>query len=150
MGWKRRLQLIVSVLFMVPMLLRAAPAEAAFSVSARATLSSPTVPGQAAPAELEVVNTTDPDAFGELTITDLRLIPSCGSSAPGCPLPEPDVFRLNGPFVTTKARTGAVCPERWTVSLVNPATGELRFTPNGPPGSRSTAEPASSASRPPR
>lgn len=111
-------------------------ADAAVRITAGAEFKDTTIPGETAPATFRIINNSDEDeAAFTATVTDLRLIPSCGEFVPDCPDPalqEPGVFQLNGPFVGTGS-PGAVCPTSYTATVIDPATGKVEFTPVGAP-----------------
>ena len=134
MGRKRLARALLAALVVVaPSVVGLAPATAAVGLTPLANFTSPTVVGQVAPAEFLITNNSDgAEAVGAVTVSSLTLTPSCGSSFPGCPSPDLNVFQLSGPFVGSGS-PGAVCPTSYTVSVVNATTGEVQFTPGDGP-----------------
>ncbi len=117
-----------------PMIMFTTEARAAVGITAVADFENDTVPGQMAEGELIIGNpsSTQDEAVGAVTITDVFVIPSCGASTSGCPAPNQDtgVFDVSDSTSVTPS-AGATCPSAFTVSVNDPASGELRFTPVG-------------------
>jgi len=92
----------------------------------------PVTVGQAGNASLTLRNIFS-DARDSVTVRDIRLVPSCTTEAfDDCPLASADldVFAI-GPTATGAA--GTVCAGvTFTVSVVNPATGQVSFNPSTP------------------
>jgi len=86
------------------------------------------------------INTsTAPNNTGNLTVSDIKLTAGCGNSPAPCGSPDPGMFS----YRTVIGRAGtAFAGLTFTVSLVDPTTGEVQLVPNsptllGPPGSLS-------------
>ncbi len=95
-------------------------------------------------ASVTIVNQSSGlEATGNVVLSSITLIPSCATTNPGdsnCSIgSNPGVFALNGPFIG-EAGTGCA-GKTFTVTVVDPATGKVAFTPSdgigvvlGPPG----------------
>ncbi|MCA1683537.1 MAG: hypothetical protein LC708_00155, partial [Actinobacteria bacterium] len=90
-------------------------------------------------ATVTVRNNSDgPEAAGDVLVSQITLIPSCGTTNPGdtaCLQPgaaDPGVFTLVGPFT---GEAGTACAGRtFSVSTIDATTGQILFTPNSIPG----------------
>ncbi len=121
----------------VGFLVAAAPAAANTALSPPATFpSSVTVGDTDVPAMLTIINTsTPPESAGNVTLTDIQLVPSCGTSfgvAPDndCPagLSDPGVFALSA----TGTGVSGPCAGQTFNIVQNSATGQVTFIPVGP------------------
>jgi hypothetical protein len=100
--------------------------------------STATVGQTELPASIEVRNTsTAPESAGNLTINAIRLVPACGSTSPAaggdCSAAEedPGVFSVSS---TGTGEAGTACAgQLFTISVIDPGTGQLSFTPTAGP-----------------
>ncbi|MDQ6615800.1 MAG: VCBS repeat-containing protein [Actinomycetota bacterium] len=100
--------------------------------------TSVTVGQSSLPATLQVSNfSTAPENAGNVTVNQINLVPACGTSAStgagDCPpaSADPGVFQVSA---TAVGEAGTACAgQTFTVSVVDPATGQVSFTPSGPP-----------------
>ena len=91
------------------------------------------------PAAVQIVNSsTFPESSGNVTLASVNLVPVCGALSIGtlngdCPLPfaDPGVFQLS-PTGTGEDGTGCA-RQSFTITTINPATGQVTFTPIGGP-----------------
>ncbi|MGH3843945.1 MAG: hypothetical protein ACRDS0_21235 [Pseudonocardiaceae bacterium] len=100
--------------------------------------STVTVGQNNVPANLQIVNSsTSPESAGNETIDAITLVPACGTSSAtatgNCPVAsaDPGVFSLS-PAATGGAFT-ACAGQTFTVTIIDPATGQVQFTPSGGP-----------------
>ena len=91
------------------------------------------------PASIQISNSsTTPENGGNVTITAINLVPSCGTTATvgfgNCPAvsADPNVFQLSA---TATGETGTACAgTTFTVTIIDPSTGQVTFTaPVGSP-----------------
>ncbi|HEX2054381.1 MAG TPA: Ig-like domain repeat protein [Actinomycetota bacterium] len=124
---------LTAVFALVAMLLL--PPGAAFAgigLSVTPTFPTQTQVGQTFPASLTIQNaSTDDEAVGTVTVSDIRMVPSCSTFDPGCndpgSIPDPDTFTLSP---TGVGAVGTACAGRtFAITEVNPATGEVQFIP---------------------
>ncbi|MEA2297357.1 MAG: hypothetical protein QOF77_293 [Solirubrobacteraceae bacterium] len=100
------------------------------------TFPTPVAVGQTnVPASLQLSNvSTPPESGGTVSVTQIMLVPACGSSDPStgdCPLAQadPGVFTLS-PTATGEA--GTACQGiNFAVTVTDPATGQVQFVPVG-------------------
>jgi hypothetical protein len=93
--------------------------------------------GQAGlPASIQIVNTsTSTESTGNVTINAINLVPACASVAfvgsGDCPVgsADPGVFALS-PMGVGEAGT-ACTGQTFTITIIDPATGQYTFTPTG-------------------
>lgn len=84
-------------------------------------------------AFLNLVNSSTPPQTGPGNVTSITLVPSCGTqvgtSAGNCTTPDPGVFNID-----PTGTGGADCFGRvFDVTVIDPATGQVQFTPQGGP-----------------
>ncbi len=86
------------------------------------------------PAAFEVTNvSTAPDNAGNLTVSSMKLVPSCSNFTSGCSggTADPGVYRLSS---TASGQAGGACAgQTFNINVVNQATGEVSFVPAVPP-----------------
>ena len=128
------------------LLLLPAAAQAGIGASIAPSLPPAVTVGQTGiPAALDIRNVnSDADLGATNTVCNfgdgfpcpagdpgITMIPSCGQLGPfsSCAAAEPGVFRLSDTGVGQAGSTCAGMP--FTISLVNPANGQVRFTPQG-------------------
>jgi hypothetical protein len=132
----------VALLFAVAMLVLsvwiAVPAWAGVGLSAFPNFpSSVTVGDTGVPASVTVTNNSDGvEAVGNVTITSLRLVPSCSRATsldPECDtapsVADPGTFTLSA---TGAGQAGTACAgQAFSITVSNPATGEVSIAPSG-------------------
>src|SRR5215210_5504003 len=141
-AWRKRVLATAGAIAVVGVL----PAAAEAGVGASAVPSFPaavTVGNTGVPATLEVRNANnDADAGATNTVCNfgdgfpcpagdpgITLIPACGQlgAFSSCTSPEPGVFRISD---TATGAAGTTCAGIvFNVNLIDPATGQVRFTP---------------------
>jgi hypothetical protein len=133
--WKRRRHGAMVCLLMLALLVPVSSALAAESVGVLTNFGPTTVVDVGdtnVPATFTVFNTsTAPDDLGTVTVTDMTLIPSCSTFDPGCDSPgsvaDPGTFALSA---TGTGGAGTACAGRtFNITVINPSTGEVRFSP---------------------
>ncbi|MCA1683968.1 MAG: hypothetical protein LC708_02420, partial [Actinobacteria bacterium] len=80
-------------------------------------------------ATVTIVNSSDgPEALGNVTLSQITLIPSCSNGDFNCAGgANPGVFQLVGPFV---GEAGTACAGKtFNVTVIDPVTGKVAFTP---------------------
>ncbi|MGI9089104.1 MAG: hypothetical protein ACR2HH_15405 [Chthoniobacterales bacterium] len=85
------------------------------------------------PASLKIKNTsTGPESTGNVTVSQITLVPTCGNASSHCVGgADPGVFQLSP---TGTGRVGTACAgTTFTVTTVDPSTGEVLFQANGGP-----------------
>ena len=124
--------LLTAALLMVSVW-KAPPALAGVSIAATVNFPSSVTTGQTnVPASISVVNNSySTHATGSVTITSLKLVPSCSTAGdPGCDaassVADPGAFTLAG---TGTGRTGTACAGRVFNITVAAPTGEVVFVP---------------------
>ncbi|MDQ6945461.1 MAG: hypothetical protein M3256_04135 [Actinomycetota bacterium] len=137
-------RLVVALAFAaVPFVVSTPAAFAGVGLGVIPNFPSPVSVGQTAvPASITITNLSNgPEATGNVTLTDVTLVPSCGtfSANSDCPAAgaDPGVFKVSA---TAVGRSGTACAGiTFAVTVANPATGQLSFAPSapvvlGPPG----------------
>ena len=132
---KRRRNGATVALLMLAMLVPISSALAAESIGVLTNFGPTTVVNVGdmdIPATFTVFNTsTSPDDTGTMTVTDMTLVPSCSTFDPGCDAPgsvaDPGVFALSP---TGTGAAGTACAGRtFNITVINLATGQVRFSP---------------------
>jgi hypothetical protein len=132
---------VAAVAATAPFLVGIRPAGASGNVSASPIFPTSSTVGQTGiPASISIGNnSTAPESGGNLTVTDITLVPSCGSLSFGdCPAAndDPGVYAVSA----ATGEPGTACAGMtFTVTTIVAAQGKLRFTPPsavvlGPPG----------------
>jgi hypothetical protein len=146
---RRALQgLVALVVMVVPFMVDIPSAFAGVGFGVTPTFPANVTVGQTGlPASLQIVNnSTSPENVGNAQLDMITLVPSCGAfafTATGdCPNPpdaDPGVFQLSS---TATGEAGTACAgQTFTVTVIDPATGQVQFVPVGgpvvlgPPGS---------------
>jgi hypothetical protein len=125
------------------------PAWAAVELSVTPSLPSNVTVGQTGlAASIQVTNaSTATQSTGNVTLTELNLVPACGATTPtvgtgDCPTADadPGVFTVPSPPTGTGEAGTACAGTTFTISGVDSSTGQVTFTPIGgsvvltPPG----------------
>ncbi|MDQ6776883.1 MAG: hypothetical protein M3071_11870 [Actinomycetota bacterium] len=99
--------------------------------------TSATVGQTVLPASIQILNTsTPPESAGNITINSINLVPACGTTVPAgaagdCPVAQadPGVFSVSP---TGVGEAGTACAgQTFTSTVIDPARGQVTFTPNG-------------------
>jgi len=149
MPGRRLLRLLVAFAVAgAPFVLFVPDAFAGVGLGVTPNFPSPISVGQTGlPASITIVNNSNgPEAVGNVTLNTITLTPSCGAftantdcSPAGA---DPGVLAISS---TAVGRAGTACANTvFTVTVVNPTTGQLAFTPNnvvilGPPASATSS-----------
>ena len=127
------------VTLFVALLGSVAPASAGVSIGAGPDFPSSVTVGSNGAATFTIVNSSNGlENTAPLTLTDMQMVPACGSTFGGppdndCPLAfaDPGVFTLSA---TATGRAGTACAQMtFDVILNNPVTGQVTFAPVGAP-----------------
>jgi len=145
----KSLRLVVALaVAAVPFVVAIPSAFAGVGLGVAPTFPTPVTVGQTnVPASVTITNLSNGvEASGNVTVTAIHLVPSCGKSGTGANCPaagaDPGVFQINSPVV---GAAGSACAgDTFTVTVVDATTGELKLTPNhtvvlGPPQSATQA-----------
>ena len=137
---RRALQgLIALVVAAVPFVVTIPAAFAGVGFGVTPTFPTHVTVGQVnLPASIQIANTsTPPESAGNVTITSINLVPACGTTAAvangDCPAAsaDPGVFQLS-PTGTGEAGT-ACAGQTFAITIIDPSTGQVTFTPTGGP-----------------
>ncbi len=137
---RRSLRVVVAVLIgLALVLVTAQEAFAGVGFGVTPTFPSTVTVGQTGlPASVQILNaSTPPESAGNVTINAINLVPACGTTtfvgAGDCPAAQadPGVFALS-PTGTGEAGT-ACAGQTFTIAIIDPATGQVSFTPSGGP-----------------
>jgi hypothetical protein len=137
---RRSLRLVVAALIGLALALVTAPAAfAGVGFGVTPTFPANVTVGQTGlPASVQILNaSTPPENAGNVTINAINLVPACGTTAfvgqGDCPAAsaDPGVFQLS-PTGTGEAGT-ACAAQTFTISIIDPSTGQVTFTPTGGP-----------------
>ncbi|HEX2053900.1 MAG TPA: Ig-like domain repeat protein, partial [Actinomycetota bacterium] len=130
--WRRRRKVAAVLALALAILVPVLPAHAAADVGVIPNFPTVFDVGETQTATYSVLNiSTGPEALGTMTVNDMRLVPSCSTFDPGCDAPgsiaDPGTFDLSP---TGTGELGTACSGRtFNITEINPATGEVRFTP---------------------
>ncbi|MEA2297356.1 MAG: hypothetical protein QOF77_292, partial [Solirubrobacteraceae bacterium] len=135
-GRRTALRSLLALVVTVASLVVAPSAFAGLALGVGPTFPTPVTVGQTnVPASLQLSNvSTPPESGGTVSVTQIQLVPACGSSDPStgdCPLAQadPGVFTLS-PTATGEA--GTACQGmNFVVTVTDPATGQVQFVPVG-------------------
>ncbi len=116
----------------------ASPAFAGVGFGVTPTFPTTVTVGQTAlPGSIQILNTsTPPESAGNATINSINLVPACATTSfvgnGDCPAASaaPGVFALS-PTGTGEAGT-ACAGQTFTIAIIDPATGQVSFTPSSP------------------
>jgi hypothetical protein len=135
--------MVAAVILAAPLTIALPHASAAVIASVLPTFPTGVVVGQSNVAGNVTItnNSTNPENAGNVTVTSVTLIPSCGVliATSDCPAGsrDPGVFQIS----TAVGSAGGACAGKtFTVTVIDSAQGKLQLTPNstiilGPPGS---------------
>ncbi|MGI8686459.1 MAG: hypothetical protein ACR2MO_15460 [Acidimicrobiales bacterium] len=133
--FRRRLQVLLTALIgSVPFVVSVPPAFAGVGLSVVPNYPSSTTVGQTGvPASVDITNASDgAEATGNVTISNITLITTCGTFNLDCPASaaDPGVFQ---PSATAVGNFGSACAgTTFTLTNIDPTLDEYLFAPSAP------------------